>query len=140
MPALRGLSRKATDRPSARRNSAFAHRPTHNISTMRVVHAVACDARLKRPFVKSSDRSKVLCFLSYTTSVAQASGAANAEHTIHSSCSLSRALPQTHTCPAVVDHSSVAARAAAINVTMLCVMSVRHMWVGMDDDSVHAYP
>ena len=37
------------------------------------------------------------------------------EHTIHSSCSLSRALPQTHTCPAVAGHSSVAATAAAVN-------------------------
>ena len=52
-----------------------------------------------------------------TTSVEQASGAANVEHTIHSSCSLSRALLQTHTCPAVAGHLSVAATAAAINVT-----------------------
>ena len=57
--------------------------------------------------------------LNLTTSVEQASGAANVvvEHTIHSSCSLSRALPQTYTCPAVAGHSSVAATAAAVNVT-----------------------
>ena len=52
-----------------------------------------------------------------TTSVAQAIGAANAEDIIHSFCSLSRSLPQPHTCPAVVGYSSMAATAAAINVT-----------------------